>query len=48
MFDKALNAFMCINCLVNGKKKDVLRLGKLIDKEEKYTRSAKNAISRFS
>ena len=28
-------------------KKGILRLGKLIDQEDKYTRSAKNAFSRF-
>ena len=38
MFDRAFNALMCNNCLLNGKK----RLGKLIDQEDKYTRSVKN------
>ena len=41
MFDRALNPLMCINCLINGKKY-ILRLGKLIDNEDKDMRSAKN------
>ena len=41
MFDRALNALMCIDCLLNGKK-DNLRLGKLIDEEDQYVRSAEN------
>ena len=31
MFDRALNTLMCIGCLLNGKKKKKIRLGKLID-----------------
>ena len=41
MFDRALNPLMCINCLINDKK-DISRLGKLIDEEGKYMTSAKN------
>ena len=38
----ALNALMSIGCLLNGKK-DILRLGKLIDDEvDKDMRSAKD------
>ena len=43
MFDRALNALMYINCLFNSKKKkNILRLDKLIEEEDEYTRSAKN------
>ena len=41
MFDRALNALMCICCLLNSQKSDILRLGKLTDKEDNYTGSAK-------
>ena len=42
MFDRALNTLMFVNCFLNGQKKDILRLGKLIDAEDNYTRPAKN------
>ena len=35
MFDRALNALMFIGCLLNGKKYN-LRLGKVLEKEDKY------------
>ena len=35
MCDRALNALMFIGCLLNGKKYN-LRLGKVIEKEDKY------------
>ena len=41
MFDRALNDVICFNCLLTGKKIYILKLCKLIDKEAKYTRSAK-------
>ena len=44
MFDRALNALKYIDCLLSGKKIYIyiLSLGKLIDEEDKYTRSAEN------
>ena len=43
MFDRALNALKYIDCLLSGKKNIyILSLGKLIDEEDKYTRSAEN------
>ena len=45
MFDRALNPLMCMNCLINDK--DILRLGKLIDNEDKYEVSKKLASVDF-
>ena len=36
MFDRAFNALMCNNLMTKK------RLGKLVDQEDKYTRSVKN------
>ena len=46
MFDKAECA-LCVLTVYLIAKKDILRLSKLIDKEDKYMRSAKNATYRI-